>query len=66
MTCMEKLGLDEDSVFGVPGWSKSGYMAYAEEVLCCLEATPLTVSKWAVDLDGGEAKRPGLFMEVLR
>ena len=66
MTCMEKLGLDEDSVFGGPGWSRSVYMDYEEEVECGIKAAPLEIGTGAVELDGGKAKRPGLSMEVLR
>ena len=40
-------------------------MAYEEEVVYGLDAAPYAVGAGAVELDGGEAKRLGLFMEVL-
>ena len=62
---MGKVGLDEDSVFGGPDWSRSIEMAYEEEVVYGLDAAPYAVGAGAVELDGGETKRLGLFMEVL-
>ena len=66
MSCMERVGLHEYSVFGVPGRSSSVDMAYEEEVVCVLEAEHIMVGAGAVELDGGREKRTGLFIEVLR
>ena len=63
---MGKLVVDEDSVFGGPDWSRSVEMAYEEEVGCGIDAAPYAVSAGVVELNGGKAKLPGLFMEVLR
>ena len=63
---LEGLGLEEDSGFGGPGWSRSVDIAHEEEVECVFEAALLAVGAGAVGSTGGKEKSMGVFVEVLR
>ena len=41
-------------------------MAYEEEVEKIIKAAPLEVGTGAVESYGGKAKRPGVFVDILR
>ena len=62
----EKLKLNKLNQFGGTVWSRSVETSYEEYWECVIEDVPLVVGTGAVELDGGKAKRPGVFLEVLR
>ena len=63
---LKGVGLEEDSGFGGPGWYRSIETDYTEVGECVIEAEPLAVGAGEVDQSGGKAKRPWIFMVVLR
>ena len=52
--------------FGVPGWSRSLTTDHEEERGRILETAPLVLGAGVMKSSGGKAKRPGVFLEVLR
>ena len=63
---LEGVGLEEDIGFGRPGWYRSVETKYEEEGERVVNAELIVVGAGAVYLAGRKAKRPGVFVEVLR